>query len=37
VKSVFPEVSNLRVQVVGDDFQTGAELKGARNSIRLAK
>jgi hypothetical protein len=37
VKTVFPEVSTLRVQVVGDDFQTGAELKGARNSIRLAK
>lgn len=37
VKTVFPELSTLRVQVVGDDFQTGAELKGTRNSIRLAK
>lgn len=37
VKTAFPEVSTLRVQVVGDDFQTGAELKGGRNSIRLAR
>jgi hypothetical protein len=37
VKNIFPEISTLRVQVVGNDFQTGAELKGSRNSIRLAR
>lgn len=37
VKSVFPEVQTLRVQVVGNDFQTGAELKGARNTVKLSQ
>jgi hypothetical protein len=37
VSRYFPEASTLRVQVVGNSFQTGAELKGARNSIKLSR
>lgn len=37
VKPYFPEAVTLRVQVVGGDFQTGAELKGKRDSIRLSR
>ncbi len=33
----FPEATTLRVQVVGNNFQTGAELKGSRNSIKLGR
>lgn len=37
VKRFFPEAETLRVQVVGNSFQTGAELKGNRNSIKLSR
>ncbi len=37
LKTVFPELQTLRVQVVGDDFQTGAELKGRRDSVKLGR
>ncbi len=37
VKQFFPEAETLRVQVVGANFQTGAELKGNRNSIKLSR
>jgi hypothetical protein len=37
VKRFFPEAETLRVQVVGANFQTGAELKGNRNSIQLSR
>ena len=37
VKTVFPELQTLRVQVVGDDFQTGAELRGGRDSVKLGR
>jgi len=33
----YAELSTLRVQVVGIDFQTGAELKGSRDSVRLSR
>lgn len=37
VSRFFPEAATLRVQVVGNNFQTGAELKGSRNSIKLGR
>lgn len=37
VSRYFPEAATLRVQVVGNSFQTGAELKGTRNSIKLGR
>jgi hypothetical protein len=37
VRQFFPEAETLRVQVVGNNFQTGAELKGNRNQIKLSR
>lgn len=37
VKRFFPEAETLRVQVVGNNFQTGAELKGNRNTIKFSR
>lgn len=37
VKRFFPDAETLRVQVVGSNFQTGAELKGNRDSIKLSR
>lgn len=37
VSKFFPEAATLRIQVVGNAFQTGAELKGSKNTIKLGR